>query len=781
MATENTKSGNLTRDEMILREPVDLVALKTIRDNFDYLYDSGLLGRFVDPHQKRKYITDKNTILTIINDFYAQKVKSPIVKYKYSSGITWGRMFSIGVSLQGMSRVIRHTVGKDLFVDLDIVNAHPQILMKYCVDEKIDAPFLKKYIETRDDCLAQLMACVDGDGKTLTRDEAKAFPLAVINGGDRVCKFQDGQCPDWLVGLGTDVRTIYNQFIKSKKGQRMMKRAIDKESQKDFFNLEGSTLNYLLCEQENLILTRIYRYLQDKNVRVATFCFDGCLIYADDWKGDVMVPRIKEIINEELGYNLEFKVKSLDEAIDLKQFNLKPTADVDGTDEAMAQFVLATIGEDLLYYPLTKEFYLYDVITALWKKYDDFEILKTLFSKILIPYLTNIKDEKERSSAISNIKSSGKQTAVLASIKSVIKMMDHSNIIDKLDKNGGIFPITDNKVIDLKTLTVRSRTREDYLTRTTERVFKPEGEYDVQFVRKYIEEILGTNNAVYVDWLLFVMGYCLTGENNMKQFYVLLGEKDTGKSLFCKLMCQILERFGGVVNDKVFKASNTASVHDAEAFSLCEKRLAFVSELGEKERFNEQLMKKISGGDAVNIRGCGGKVNNEVLFNCVLLLATNEIPQFTETAFAGRMRIITFPTRFFNNPERRDAILSKTDDFFSAMCVMAHKYYINKLNFEDVPEVLDSTKTVIDDKDTFKSWTDDQEDYIIDKSSLGGKAEPTEPRCKKTAVYGSYSNWCISNHLCPIGRNTFYKQMEQVYNLPEYNQGKMWRGMAVNK
>ena len=103
------------------------------------------------------------------------------------------------------------------------------------------------------------------------------------------------------------------------------------------------------------------------------------------------------------------------------------------------------------------------------------------------------------------------------------------------------------------------------------------------------------------------------------------------------------------------------------------------------------------------------------------------------------------------------------------------------MNFEDVPEVLVSTKSVIDEKDTFKSWTNDQEDYVIDKSILTVELVPSEPRCKKTVVYASYVNWCISNRLSPVGRNTFYKNMKLTYNLPEFDEGKIWRGMAVNK
>jgi phage/plasmid-associated DNA primase len=196
-----------------------------------------------------------------------------------------------------------------------------------------------------------------------------------------------------------------------------------------------------------------------------------------------------------------------------------------------------------------------------------------------------------------------------------------------------------------------------------------------------------------------------------------------------------------------------------------------VSELEEKEHFNEQLMKKISGGDDISIRACGSDKNVTVKLNSVLMLALNEVPKFNESAFAGRMRVLAFKTKFQNNPEKREAILSKIDDFFSVACHYAKKYYQQGMKFEDVEEVLQSTREVVDERDTFKTWLG-EDNYLIDIT----KDEPAW-RVKATSVYANYIGWCVSNKVEGIGRSKFYSRFRDEYKLPEYNQGKYWCGL----
>jgi phage/plasmid-associated DNA primase len=237
----------------------------------------------------------------------------------------------------------------------------------------------------------------------------------------------------------------------------------------------------------------------------------------------------------------------------------------------------------------------------------------------------------------------------------------------------------------------------------------------------------------------------------------------------------ILGEFGGVGNDKVFKLMKYDSVHDSEAMDLKGRRFISVSELTEEESFNEKLMKKISGGDAINLRGCASEKVNTITFDCVMWLATNDIPNFSgkndegvESAFAQRMRVLTFPKVFAIDSKKADDVIAHTNSFFTILCRMAKRYYDNGRIFEDVPEVLASTGKVIDNKDTFKMFWANQTEYEF----VAGE------KVKKTSVFSSYLGWGQGRKL--LGRNGFYKRVLQEFKCVselEAEQHKFWHGL----
>ena len=104
-------------------------------------------------------------------------------------------MDSDGTGLQkrlvskNMSRRIRHTICKDSMVDIDMKNAHPTLLSWYCHKHGIKCEALDKYIKSRESMLQDLVNC-----RHITRDEAKKFLLAIMNG--KQINLQPGD-PPW--------------------------------------------------------------------------------------------------------------------------------------------------------------------------------------------------------------------------------------------------------------------------------------------------------------------------------------------------------------------------------------------------------------------------------------------------------------------------------------------------------------------------------------------------------------------------------------------------------
>jgi len=334
----------LPTDEMFLYEKVDLDALQIIRDNFDVFYDNGKLGRFVDAKNGYSVIQDKKIVYEMLNDFFKTRRRTEKQLYKYASGIKWGRMFSNGTSLQGISRVIRQTISKDLYWDIDISNAHPAILFQYCLNNNLKVPTLKKYIEKREELLNDLIGLVDDkSGKSLSRDDAKTIPLAIINGAKRSNWFE--VVPDWVSLLEHEVKDIFHHFKETPKGKKFFKRASDKKDR----NVEGSTLNYFLCEQENEILCCMIEYLRSRGIEIGVYCFDGMMVRKKE--GEKAFPKkyllgLEEQVKEELGYNLKILVKPMTEWISLDGYEKRDEPVFRMTHRACADVFYDTEGKD---------------------------------------------------------------------------------------------------------------------------------------------------------------------------------------------------------------------------------------------------------------------------------------------------------------------------------------------------------------------------------------------------------------------------------------------------
>ena len=310
--------------------------------------------------------------------------------------------------------------------------------------------------------------------------------------------------------------------------------------------------------------------------------------------------------------------------------------------------------------------------------------------------------------------------------------------------------------------------KEDYFTKTTKSnfLYQPNS----KLVRDYFREILSTDNDSYIDYMIDTIGYMMSNENNLKRFYVMIGVKDTGKSLFIDLLQTIFGFLGGMANDKVFKKSSSSSCHDTEAFSIQDKRFASISELGEHEQFNEILIKKISGGDSLNLRRAGSATNEELKFNTVLLLATNEVPTFHEKAFAGRMRAINFSNIFKNNPERRDEILENKDSFFTEFAHGAKRYYDNNMKIVDCEEVIVASLNLINSKNPITMFWEAQDEFEF--------VGDIKKRIKKVDLWKSF---LVTNGSKVLGRNKFYEMFMDIYKTEllatTYDHGSEWSGI----
>ena len=78
-----------------------------------------------------------------------------------------------------MPRVIRHSICKGLWIDLDFDNCHPVLLEHLCNCYNIPIHYLKKYNANREAFLKEIT-----DKYNCSREDAKRFVLKTLNGGN---------------------------------------------------------------------------------------------------------------------------------------------------------------------------------------------------------------------------------------------------------------------------------------------------------------------------------------------------------------------------------------------------------------------------------------------------------------------------------------------------------------------------------------------------------------------------------------------------------------------
>jgi hypothetical protein len=281
-------------DSMTLYEHYDKQKLDILIKNFEELYP--VIGKFRDLKNGYKKIQDKNQNKTILENLY----KSKRVLYKPSTNSKDGRLFGSN-SLQGINRIVRHTLCKDIYYDYDIKNCHNVLFEFYCNNLKIPLYKLKQNNANREEYLKELMDFYD-----IERDDAKDIVLKILNGGG----IKENH-PEWLYNLKLEIDTAHSIICELDFNKDRYKKICARKQ----FNTKGSTINAILCKMENIIIQCFYNWCIKNDIEVGTLCFDGLLV-----KNKIDCSKIEEHIYKELGIKLEIVEKEMNEGIDLSKY-----------------------------------------------------------------------------------------------------------------------------------------------------------------------------------------------------------------------------------------------------------------------------------------------------------------------------------------------------------------------------------------------------------------------------------------------------------------------------
>ena len=301
----------------------------------------------------------KNQMSMLINALTTNNNYQEIY-FKPDSFSISGRKYAIQpISYQNIMREIRHTIAKDYYIDIDMKNAHFNLL-KYLINTRdyIDVDKCKNVLDYAENRQFYIDDVVKNYPK-LNKDIVKQLFLSMMYNDD-LDKYDFTKC-EWFKNFKNEFKYLQDclyeadefkehidntkKSIEDKK-ERFKNRVIRYDEVNDFNifkkdkveedlnkNIKGKVLSRILQEQENKVLECLIKFLDDKGIKYSSLQYDGLQLllpckYKDftnkltDYQNklkldDNLLNEISKYIKNELNIDIDFHYKKLDEGIKL--------------------------------------------------------------------------------------------------------------------------------------------------------------------------------------------------------------------------------------------------------------------------------------------------------------------------------------------------------------------------------------------------------------------------------------------------------------------------------
>lgn len=291
---------------------------------------------------------------------------------------------------------------------------------------------------------------------------------------------------------------------------------------------------------------------------------------------------------------------------------------------------------------------------------------------------------------------------------------------------------TPEGTVDLRDGMLRQADQGDYITRCTAVV--PGSDTPVRWL-KFLDEAM-QGDAEMIRYLQVAAGYCLTGLTVEEILFFNHGSGGNGKSVFAELLMWLMGDYATAAGIETFMAS-TSSQHPTSVAALRGARFVVASETERGRHWNEQLVKKITGGDRMKARFMR---QDEFEFTPQLKLwvLANNKPALKNVDDAWKRRFNNVPWLFkpeFKNERLKDELREEGPAILRWMIDGCLDWQAEGLPKPD--RVAAETRRYFEEQDSLQQWLDECCDVDPEHAPDGFQL-----RCLSSKLYGSWSDWC---------------------------------------
>ena len=391
-----------------------------------------------------------------------------------------------------------------------------------------------------------------------------------------------------------------------------------------------------------------------------------------------------------------------------------------------------------------------------------------------------------------------KRVGILHQIKIILKKTTHKDHIMReaseifyddtfarsMDTNKYLLCFN-NGIVDFANKTFRDGIPEDYITKTTRINYSPCDDTDEKW-KATSNELIHFMETLFPipdlnKYMWDHLASCLIGTNKNQTFHIYHGSGSNGKSLLVDLMSATLGDYKGtvpitLVTDARGKIGGTSD----EVLKLKGVRYAVMQEPSKGAKLNEGVMKELTGGDPIQVRGL--YMESEVFLpQFQLAVGTNNLFDIDspEDGTWRRIRRVIFPSKFVDEGEhyvdttpyvfKKDKSLNDKLNAFSSVFASM----LVKRAFE-TDGIVENCQTVINASNTYRNGQDHINSFFAEKVIKTSNKKDT---IGKKNLYEEFKCWFQQEQgmkKIPKGEE-IYERMSKMH---EYcSTKKCWNGV----
>lgn len=312
-----------------------------------------------------------------------------------------------------------------------------------------------------------------------------------------------------------------------------------------------------------------------------------------------------------------------------------------------------------------------------------------------------------------------------------------------------------NGTLNLATYELKAHSPDDMLMLQFHADYDPDATCPSFF--KYLMDVFPDEQVR--SYIQRALGYSLLGRPDERALFLLHGPSGTGKSVFTDVMTHLFGDYGTTAPSSAFKIRRQESTVDLH--QLRGKRFVASSEMPEGAQLDEELVKRITGGDQIASRGLYEKF---ILWRpqCVIWIGTNHLPKLNsdDDAIWRRIRTIPMPTiiRFSGKEEVKGyaRYLIQEASGILNWILDGLREYRRLGRLAEPPTVNEDIAKYRVDNDTVASWLYDG----IESGALS--MDNAAASITVSSAYINYSSYCDNDGIRPYGKKRFINRLQAI-------------------